>query len=412
VNDRRIAELLRERPAPDEQAAQERGWRVVREAFAEREPAPRGWRPRRVVVALAAVLALLAAGLTPPGQAVADWLEDAVRPGRDDARDALVSLPAPGRLLVTSERGPWVVDHDGSKRLLGVYDDASWSPRGLFIVATRGHDVVALEPGGRPRWSLARPGRVRAARWSPDGFRISYHAGDTLRVVAGDGTGDRLLARQVAGAAAAWWPRAAHRVAFVDARGRVSTIQGDSGRVVWRSAPVGDVQELAWSYDGTRLLALGPRALRLFDARGRMLAVLPMPGGTRAQAAAFRPVDYSFALLTYRAASDRSRLELVELEDGPVRRDRLLAGAGRFGDLAWSPDARWLLAAWSDADQWVFIRTGAGPRAGIQRLRAVGNISTQFDPGGRGGAFPGLGGWCCAPVGLSKGTTVPPSPGP
>ena len=146
----------------------------------------------------------------------------------------------------------------------------------------------------------------------------------------------------------------------------------------------------------------------MFDARGRVLAILPMPAGTRAQTAAFRPLDYSFALLTYRATSDRSRLELVDLGDGPVGRERLLAGAGRFGDLAWSPDGQWLLAGWADADQWVFIRTGTRPRGGIQRLRAVANISAQFDPGGRGGAaFPGLGGWCCAPVGLSKGATVP-----
>ena len=148
----RVKELLRERPAPDEAGAEERGWRVVRGAFAEREPVRRPWRPRRLVVVLTAVLALLAAGLTPPGQAVAEWLEDAVRPGRDDAREALVSLPARGRLLVTSERGPWIVDHDGSKRLLGAYEDASWSPQGLFVVATRGHEVIALEPGGRPRW--------------------------------------------------------------------------------------------------------------------------------------------------------------------------------------------------------------------------------------------------------------------
>jgi hypothetical protein len=403
LNDHRVRELLRDQHAPDEAAAEERGWRVVGAAFAEREPARRAWRPRRLVVALAAVLALLVAGLTPPGQAVADWLRDAVKPGRDDAREALVSLPTRGRLLVTSERGPWIVERDGSKRLLGAFDDASWSPQGLFVVVTRGHEVIALEPGGQPRWSLARPGRVRAARWSPDGFRIAYHAGTALRVVAGDGTGDRPLARGVAAAPSAWWPGPAHRLAYADTSGRVVMIDADSGKLLWRSAPADAVTGLAWSSDGRRLLAVAPRALRQFDASGRVVGVLEMPAGTRAETAAFRPVTHEFALVSHVEAGDRSRLEVVQLEGGAARRQRLLAGAGQFGDIAWAPDGEWLLAGWEDADQWVFIRTGAKMRPMIERLRAVANISSQFDPGGRGRAgFPGLAGWCCPPVGRPK----------
>ena len=273
-----MRELLRDRPAPDEAAAQERGWRIVGKAFAEREPAGHPRRPRPLVVALTTALALLVAGLTPPGQAVADWLRDAVKPGREDARDALVSLPARGRLIVTSQRGPWIVERDGSKRLLGAFDDASWSPRGLFVVVTRGHEVIALEPGGRPRWSLARPGRVRAARWSPDGFRIAYHAGDDLRVVAGDGTGDRPLVRGVAAAPSAWWPGPAHRLAYAEPGGRVAMVDGDSARVLWRSGRADDVIRLAWSSDGTRLLAVSPRA-RAAVRRRREPARPPRDGG-------------------------------------------------------------------------------------------------------------------------------------
>ena len=205
-----MRELLHDQRAPDEAAAEERAWRVVGAAFADREPARRAARPRRLVVAVTAVLVLLVAGLTPPGQAVADWLRDAVRPGREDARKALVSLPTRGRLLVTSQQGPWIVERDGSKRLLGDFDDA-------VLVATRpvrgGHARSRgdrARAGGRPRWSLARPGRVRAARWSPDGFRIAYHAGNDLRIVAGDGTGDRLLVNAVGAAPSAWWPGPAH----------------------------------------------------------------------------------------------------------------------------------------------------------------------------------------------------------
>src|SRR5688500_2488290 len=124
-----------DRPAPDERAAEERGWRVLRPAFDERRGVPRRQHGRRALVALCAALAVTAVALTPAGAEVADWVRDAVDPGRNDARPALVSLPAPGRLLVTSQQGPWVVEQDGSRRLLGAFDDASWSPGGLFVVA-------------------------------------------------------------------------------------------------------------------------------------------------------------------------------------------------------------------------------------------------------------------------------------
>ena len=57
----------------------------------------------------------------------------------------------------------------------------------------------------------------------------------------------------------------------------------------------------------------------------------------------------------------------------------LFSGPGRFTDLAWSPDGDWLLVAWKDADQWLFINLKRP-----ERVRAVGNISSQFDPGGDG----------------------------
>jgi Tol biopolymer transport system component len=395
VNEQRVQSLLRAQRAPDEQAAEERALRLVRAAYAQRTVPVRG-RPRRLALGLAIGIAAIAAALTPPGQAVADWVRDAVRPGRDDARPALASLPAQGRLLVTSEQGVWVVNADGSKRLLAGYDDASWSPHGLFVAATRGRELLALEPGGRPRWSLARDAPVTTPRWSDDGFRIAYRSGDDLRVVAGDGTGDALLAHRVAPTAPAWLP-GAHRLAYVDRRGRIVLADADSGKRAWRSRAVGRTNGLAWSGDGARLLALSAGRVRLLDGRGHLRAAVAMPPGARAEAAAFRPGDRSFALLSYAGARDRSRLELIDMDGGEVRNRRLLAGVGRFGDLAWAPDGRWLLAGWRDADQWVFIRTGAASRAAIERLRAVGNISSQFHPGEARMRFPGLAGWCCAP---------------
>ena len=101
---------------PDEHEARERSLAVVREAFAEREPQPprRSWKP---VAAVAVALVVVAGLLSPPGRAVLDEIREVV--GVEKAQPALFSLPAPGRLLVTADSGAWVVDADGSKRLLG-----------------------------------------------------------------------------------------------------------------------------------------------------------------------------------------------------------------------------------------------------------------------------------------------------
>ena len=73
---------------------------------------------------------------------------------------------------------------------------------------------------------------------------------------------------------------------------------------------------------------------------------------------------------------------------------RLFSGPGHFTGLAFSPDGRWLLVAWHDADQWLFIPLGGG------KVKAVGHILAQFAPGETGPtSFPRLDGWCCAASG-------------
>src|SRR5207302_4601738 len=142
-------------PAPGEQEAGERSWKVVRAAFGERLPAPskRDWRP---LAAAAVGIAVLAAAFSPPGLAVLGSIRDAVR-GEKNAKPALFSLPAKGRLLVNSAEGAWVVERNGSKRLLSGYRDASWSPHGLYLAAVNGDELRALEPNGHIHWSIGRP---------------------------------------------------------------------------------------------------------------------------------------------------------------------------------------------------------------------------------------------------------------
>ena len=206
-------------PAPVDDGARERAWRVVPGGLrrARAEPAPRR-RPRRRLVALAVALALVpvAAGRRRRRQRAgqrrrASGCGACSGSASATPQPALVHVPGGGRLLVQGGDGAWVVFADGAKRRLGGYAGAAWSPHGRFVIAWQGSELTALDPGGRVRWSLARAGRVDMARWAPvDGFRIAYLAGDELRVVNGDGTGDRRFAAARRDVAPAWRPDDAH----------------------------------------------------------------------------------------------------------------------------------------------------------------------------------------------------------
>jgi hypothetical protein len=137
---------------------------VVRSAFAEYEPPPAARRPLGLVAGIAtvAVVVLIVAAVSPAGRALVRSVRSAV--GIEHAEPALVALPAAGRLLVDSDAGSWIVQADGSKRLLGRYAAASWSPHGLFEVVARGHELAALDPKGNVRWSIERDGLVRDPR--------------------------------------------------------------------------------------------------------------------------------------------------------------------------------------------------------------------------------------------------------
>ena len=75
----------------------------------------------------------------------------------------------------------------------------------------------------------------------------------------------------------------------------------------------------------------------------------------------------------------------------------LFDGEGRFSGLAWSPDGRWLLAAWRDADQWVFIASPGARRGapGARRVITFSRITEQLDPADHAAGFPRVEGWCC-----------------
>jgi len=407
MDERRLRRELHDAPLPDEAGARQRGWRVVRAAFLEREripPASR--RPAKLLLAAAVAAAVLAIVLSPAGARVADVFRDVTGIGKQAAAPALRALPAPGRLLVTSHEGVWVVSADGSKRLLGRYRDASWSPRGLFVAATTGRELAAVEPGtGTVHWTLDRP-RITDPAWSPSGFRIAYRSGTELRLVAGDGTGDRLLAHGTAPVIPAWRPLSRlgralvekgaeppERLAFVDAGGRIHVIDPASGRQLWSSTAGQPPRLLAWSADGQTLVAIGARAVRVYGAGGELERTIALSGGARVGAVALAPSGHGLAAATSRvgrSGAARGEIELADLASVGAKSRQLFSGPGRFSGLAFSPNGRWLLVAWPDADQWLFIPLAGG------KVKAVSHISQQFAPGASAPtSFPRLDGWCC-----------------
>jgi dipeptidyl aminopeptidase/acylaminoacyl peptidase len=367
--------------APGEREAEDRSWPVVRAAFATRIPVPRR-RARWPLFAAAAAAAIVAATLSPPGLAVLGSIRDAVR-GEPNAKPALFSLPT-GRLLVDSTRGVWVVERDGSKRLLAGYRDASWSPHGLFLAAVSGDELRALEPDGDVHWSIGRP-RLRFPRWSDAGHRderIAYLSGKTLRVVGGDSRGDHVVGTALL-VAPAWRP-GTHTVAYVDRRGRVAVVDADSGHRLWarraQQAPAG----LGWSADGRFLLAWGASSITVFGGVNGAVRLEPLgPGAAPVADATFSGSGNAVAFV--QEADTRSVLWVYPTlrPDGTAAR-RVFTGAGVFDRVLWSPNGRWLLLSWPSADQWLFLRSAA-----VRKLEPVSGIASAFGAG----AVPAD--WCC-----------------
>jgi hypothetical protein len=359
---------------------------VVQAAYRERETSRRARRRVRPI-ALLAVLTLVVgaavAAATTPHSGVGRLVRDVLGIGEPHARPALVHVPGGGRLLVQSGASTWVVQPGGARRRIGTYDGAAWSPRGLYIVAWRGGILTATEPSGRVHWSLSRPGRIEAARWSPvDGFRIAYLSGGSLRVVNGDGSGDHRYGPADVGVVPAWRPDNAHVLAYVDARQRVTVAAVDLRRRLWHSGPIRGALAVAWSPNGRRLLVLARGRAAVYDAAGHAIAVRRLAG---VQSGAWSSQG---SLAVVRSRAGISELLLL---DRALRGRVIFSGPGRFRRPAWAPDGRSLLLPWPTARQWLFLHP-----QGSTRPEAVANIASQFAPGARHPAFPRSVQRCCS----------------
>lgn len=365
-----------------ESEAQDRAWEVVRRAFDERPPSRRRTRVLPAALATAAVAVVVAAVLSPPGRAVFESVRRAV--GISQTAPTLAGLPAPGRLLVVAEGNAWIVGPTGERRELGAFRDAQWSPHGLYVVATTATRLIALTPQGDVRWSLARPA-PRFPRWQGTytDTRIAYLSGG-LHVVAGDGTGDRLLDPHASAVAPAWKPGSSRILAYVNGEVVVAR-NATSGSVAWRTRIAGRPTALDWSSDGRYLAVVTTLRAVVLDDRGHVVRRLSYPGAVVA-GASFRPGSDRLAV-SLRIAR-RSEVRLVDVTSR-ASGALLFAGPGAFGGLAWSPNGGWLLLDWPTADQWLFV-SGS-------RVRAVANIRREFELQGRSPLTLDLAGrWCCA----------------
>lgn len=396
----RLRTELREAAVPDAADAERRAWDLVAAAYAARieiEAVPVRRRFRRPLAAALALLAtLVGVGLvlTPAGAQVTDWIGDAIDPGRDDAKSALTRLPAPGELLVTSATGTWIIHEDGSKRLLGDYEEATWSPNGLYVAVASGRELAAVDTRGATRWSIAR-GRISDPRWSPnEGHRVAYRSGEGLRVIWGDGANDEALG-PAAPVAPAWKPRAGRRnvLAYVDRAGRVRVIDTDTEQLQGVSDPIDAPVQLEWSADGTRLFVAAARSLWALDEGGGVVARERVPRAAAIVAAALRP-QRPTSIVTIRRSTDgtaQSEVVASRLQGDQFAERKLFSGVGRFRGLAYSPDGARLLVGWEDADQWLFL-----PSGGSGQVESVGNIARQFGSRRDGeDGFPQVDGWCC-----------------
>jgi hypothetical protein len=245
------------------------------------------------------------------------------------------TLPGGGRLLTAGRDGLFVRTVHGPRRIFGDVGEAAWSPRGLFIAATRGIELIAVSPRGERRWSLHHDAPIVHPRWAPSGYQIAYLSGGSVYLVDGDGTSDARLGA-ADGAPPAWRPlRGRSQLAY--AHGRTVVLRDAIDRRVLFSTRVARRPlALSWSADGQRLLVVERDRIQLLNQFGARLRTSHAPRGTRNVTGTFDRGGRGWTLVRSQGAS--SRLMLVSGQSTL----KVLELAGRVDGITYSPSGRWL----------------------------------------------------------------------
>lgn len=381
--------------APDESAAQDRAWATVRRAYRDRPaPAPSHSRRRVALVPIAAVL-VGAIAFSPAGATVKRFINRALS-APPIAHAAALSLPAPGRLLVSNPRGTWIISAHGAVKRLGAWTQASWSPHAKYLVVASAAALAAVDPTGALAWRL--PERAASdPRWYwPSGYRVAYRSGGDLREVAGDGRADHLLATQVAPIAPAWRPGHDFQLAYVTRHGAVVVRDGDTGLVAWHSGPhPGRPVALSWSATGTQLVLVTSTGAWLYfpgetpPVRIRLPVQGPVVDATESPDGRWLALVRGGTAPSHHAGTSAPQLQIADLTT-PTRLARTVLSGIPVSQPTWAPNSRWLLVTWSSAGQWWFVRA-----TGRARIIAESRVAAKLGPGGQAGPLQ-LDGWCCS----------------
>jgi hypothetical protein len=387
-----LERALSETPLPEEVAARERARQTLVAAHAQAAPRRRSRSVRLVWVAALAAAITVGVSQRDSGLAheVSDWMRAVVKQPTPTATPVSgLELPAAGRLLVSEDSGLWVVERSGKRKRLGSWQDATWSPRGLYVAAASGRTLAAVDPDNRTvRWQLRRPERVSLPRWSPqEGFYVAYRSGRSLRIVYGNGERDVKAGDRMANVAPAWRPSEPRTLAWAATDGTVTVEDALTAKVLRTfgtgpsgplrdslTARTGPVRDLEWSADGSRLLIAGRRTYTIHDLATGERDATRLPAGTTLLAAAYAPTGNRLALAV--RTGDETEVR--------IQGDTVLRGPGRLSELEWSPDGRWLLAGWPSADHWLLVRASARARDA-----AVSGVRHRF------GTTARTHGWCC-----------------
>ena len=408
IEEERIKRELHEHPVPLSEEAEERSWALIRAAFDQEDRSPHRARLRSRLTAIAGSLiaagAILGLVLTPAGATVTDWVQTAVGGSGTvtQERPALTHVPSGGRLLVGTAAGQWLVAEDGSRRFLGDFQNATWSPGGLYVGVSDGSNLTALSPDGTSQWSVPAPGQVEDPAWAPGCCRVAYRSHGGLWVVDGSGNFNHRLAPNVAAVAPSWRPahydldmqQSRNVLAYVAEGDRLQVVDVDSGRrladVALSQRPV----SIHW-LSRDRILVAGRDRVEVENLDTGTAEVRYRPHGEEIRGVDAHPgAPTAAALVTGRQGGTgkaHSRLVLIGVRPGEPEHRTVFSGLGRYQGPVFSPDGSRVQVGWREAGQWIFVPTSrdADPIA-------VDNIARQFESeGGSGQPPPRIESWCC-----------------